>query len=127
MDAVAEGQVPGGVPVHVERGGISESRRVAVGGLERDGDRLARLIPRVDPGRGGYDYAHHGRAGSPSADFVPDGFVDRFCLLGPASAPVDRPAELSDLGVAQFALCLMDDQKESALKAYGSTVLGPVD
>jgi hypothetical protein len=37
---------------------------------------------------------------------------------------VDRQAELS---VAQFALCLMDDQKESALRAYGSTVLGPVD
>jgi hypothetical protein len=43
VDAVAEGQVLGGVPVHVKRVGIGESRRVAVGGLERDGDRLARL------------------------------------------------------------------------------------
>ena len=34
-------------------------------------------------GREGYDYSHHGRAGNPSTDFVPDVIVDRFCLLGP--------------------------------------------
>ena len=35
--------------------------------------------------RAGYDYSHHGRPGNPSAEFVPDEIVDRFCLLGPAS------------------------------------------
>ena len=35
-------------------------------------------------GREGYDYSHHGRAGNPTTDFVPDEIVDRFCLLGPA-------------------------------------------
>ena len=34
-------------------------------------------------GREGYDYSHHGRAGNPATDFVPDEIVDRFCLLGP--------------------------------------------
>ncbi len=37
--------------------------------------------------REGYDYSHHGRAGNPSTEFVPDEIVDRFCLLGPAGCP----------------------------------------
>ena len=42
-------------------------------------------------GREGYDYSHHGRAGNPTTDFVPDEVVDRFCLLGPAVGAA-RPA-----------------------------------
>ena len=38
--------------------------------------------------REGYDYSHHGRAGNPSTDFVPDEIVDRFCVLGDAAAHV---------------------------------------
>src|SRR6185295_13871689 len=53
--------------------------------------------------REGYDYAHHGKAGNPSTDFVPDSIVDRFCLTGPASAHVDRLAELKEIGADQFA------------------------
>ena len=41
--------------------------------------------------REGYDYDHHGKAGNPSTDFVPDEIIDRFCLLGPA-ADAPRPA-----------------------------------
>jgi hypothetical protein len=32
--------------------------------------------------RQGYDYSHHGQAGNPTTDFVPDNIVDRFCVLG---------------------------------------------
>jgi probable F420-dependent oxidoreductase len=74
-------------------------------------------------GREGYDYAHHGKAGNPSTDFVPDSIVDRFCLLGPASAHVDRLTELAELGVDQFALYLMHDQKEQTLAAYGADII----
>ncbi|WP_410658050.1 TIGR03842 family LLM class F420-dependent oxidoreductase [Amycolatopsis sp. lyj-112] len=74
--------------------------------------------------RQGYDYSHHGRAGNPSTDFVPDEIVDRFCLVGPSSAHVDRLAELASLGVDQFALYLMHDQREETLKRYGSEVIG---
>jgi probable F420-dependent oxidoreductase len=74
-------------------------------------------------GREGYDYAHHGKAGNPSTDFVPDGIVDRFCLVGPASAHVDRLTELKELGVDQFAVYLMHDQKEQTLAAYGSEII----
>ncbi|MGE5291475.1 MAG: TIGR03842 family LLM class F420-dependent oxidoreductase [Micromonosporaceae bacterium] len=74
-------------------------------------------------GREGYDYSHHGRAGNRSTDFVPDHIVDRFCLLGPESAHIDRLSQLADLGVGQFALYLMHDQPEKALNAYGSTII----
>jgi probable F420-dependent oxidoreductase len=77
-------------------------------------------------GREGYDYAHHGKAGNPSTDFVPDQIVDRFCLLGPASAHRDRLAELAEIGVDQFALYLMHDQREETLAAYGKEVIGSV-
>jgi probable F420-dependent oxidoreductase len=74
-------------------------------------------------GREGYDYSHHGRAGNPSADFVPDQIVDRFCLLGPSSAHVDRLHELAALGVSQFALYLMHDEADKTLAAYGTDVI----
>jgi probable F420-dependent oxidoreductase len=74
-------------------------------------------------GREGYDYAHHGKAGNPSTDFVPDEIVDRFCLMGPASSHVDRLAELAELGVDQFSVYLMHDQREETLAAYGEEVI----
>lgn len=85
------------------------------------------MVPRAltdyIEGREGYDYAHHGRAGNPSTDFVPDAIVDRFCLVGPADAHIDRLAELAELGVDQFALYLMHDQRDKTLAAYGDAVI----
>lgn len=75
-------------------------------------------------GREGYDYSHHGKAGNPSTDFVPDEIVDRFCLLGPAAAHVERLEELAELGVDQFAVYLMHDQREQTMAAYGDEVIG---
>jgi probable F420-dependent oxidoreductase len=74
-------------------------------------------------GRKGYDYSHHGRASNPSTDFVPDAIVDRFCLLGPESAHVDRLQELAELGVDHFAIYLMHDEPDKTLAAYGDHVL----
>ena len=74
-------------------------------------------------GRHGYDYAHHGRSDNPDVDFVPDEIVDRFCLLGPASAHVDRLRELTAAGADQFALYLMHDQEEDTLAAYGEEII----
>jgi probable F420-dependent oxidoreductase len=74
-------------------------------------------------GREGYDYAHHGRAGNPSTDFVPDAIVDRFCLLGPAEAHLDRLHELAAIGADQFAIYLMHDQPAETLAAYGNTII----
>ncbi|MEV6825486.1 TIGR03842 family LLM class F420-dependent oxidoreductase [Amycolatopsis sp. NPDC051102] len=73
--------------------------------------------------REGYDYSHHGKAGNPSTEFVPDEIVDRFCLLGPPSAHISRLQELAELGVDQFSLYLMHDDRETTLSAYGSQII----
>ncbi|SEF32861.1 F420-dependent oxidoreductase, CPS_4043 family [Amycolatopsis pretoriensis] len=73
--------------------------------------------------REGYDYSHHGKAGNPSTEFVPDEIVDRFCLLGPPSAHVERLQELAELGVNQFSLYLMHDDREATLASYGSQII----
>jgi probable F420-dependent oxidoreductase len=89
------------------------------------------VVPRVltdyIAGRGGYDYNQHGKAGNVHADFVPDEVIDRFCLLGPVSAQVDRLRELAALGVDQFALYLQHDAKSATLAAYGEHVLPAVN
>jgi probable F420-dependent oxidoreductase len=70
-----------------------------------------------------YDYSHHGRAGNPSTDFVPDEIVDRFCLLGDVDAHIAKLEELAGLGVDQFALYLMHDAQESTLDVYGKRII----
>ncbi|GAB2589101.1 TIGR03842 family LLM class F420-dependent oxidoreductase [Streptomyces capparidis] len=74
-------------------------------------------------GRSGYDYRHHGRAGNPDTAFVPDGIVDRFCLLGPPEAHIEKLRRLRELGVDQFAVYAMHDAKEATIDAYGATVI----
>ena len=74
-------------------------------------------------GREGYDYNQHGQVGNTHADFVPDGIVDRFCLLGSPAEQITRLRALQDLGVDQFALYLQHDAKEQTLRAYGDVVL----
>src|SRR5919107_3257491 len=74
-------------------------------------------------GRRGYDYAEHGRAGNTHTTFVPDEVVDRFCVLGPVENHLERLAELSELGVDQFAVYLQHDAKEATLAAYGEYVI----
>jgi probable F420-dependent oxidoreductase len=73
--------------------------------------------------RQGYDYSHHGRADNPDTAFVPDEIVDRFCLLGPPEAHVDKLGHLKSLGVDQFAVYGMHDSREGVIDAYGSTVI----
>ncbi|BCB90425.1 TIGR03842 family LLM class F420-dependent oxidoreductase [Phytohabitans suffuscus] len=74
-------------------------------------------------GRRGYDYSLHGKAGSTHTAFVPDGIVDRFCVLGPVESHLARLRALRDLGVDQFALYLQHDDKERTLAAYGEHVI----
>ncbi|MFD8937689.1 TIGR03842 family LLM class F420-dependent oxidoreductase [Streptomyces sp. NPDC059578] len=77
--------------------------------------------------RHGYDYGHHGRAGNPSADFVPDEIVDRFCLLGPAQAHIAKLRALRDLGVDQFAVYAMHDAREHVIDTYGQQIIPAVN
>lgn len=73
--------------------------------------------------REGYDYSHHGKAGNPSTDFVPDEIVDRFCVLGTARDHVAKLRTLKDLGVDQFNIYLMHDAMEETLRVYGEEVI----
>ncbi|MFD7336838.1 TIGR03842 family LLM class F420-dependent oxidoreductase [Streptomyces violascens] len=73
--------------------------------------------------RQGYDYSHHGRTDNPDTAFVPDEIVDRFCLLGPPQAHIDKLKALRELGVDQFALYAMHDAREAAIDAYGQQVI----
>jgi probable F420-dependent oxidoreductase len=80
------------------------------------------LLAYID-GRTGYDYAEHGRATSTHVDFVTDDVIDRFCVLGPVEAHIDRLEELRALGVDQFALYLQHDGKDETLSAYGQRIV----
>ena len=73
--------------------------------------------------REGYDYSHHGKAGNPSTDFVPDEIVDRFCVLGTVEDHVAKLNTLKELGVDQFNIYLMHDAMEETLEAYGEEIM----
>lgn len=73
--------------------------------------------------REGYDYSEHGKSHSTHVDFVPDDIIDRFCILGDEDAHIARLKELQDLGVDQFAIYLMHDQKDETLNAYGQRII----
>jgi probable F420-dependent oxidoreductase len=74
-----------------------------------------------------YDYAHHGKAGNPSTDFVPDDIIDRFCVLGPAADHIAKLSMLRDMGVDQFGVYLMHDSQEDTLERYGRTIIPAVN
>lgn len=89
---------------------------------ERSSDIPGALTDYIK-GRGTYDYSHHGRSGNPTANFVSDEIIDRFCLVGPVRDHVAKLKALSDLGVQQFAIYLMHDAQEETLDAYGRHVI----
>lgn len=88
-----------------------------------DGAMVPTALSDYIKAREGYDYDHHGKAGNPSTDFVPDEVVDRFCVLGTVESHIARMNELRDLGVDQFSIYLMHDRKEETLRAYGEEVI----
>jgi probable F420-dependent oxidoreductase len=94
--------------------------------VARYGER-SELVPRelteYIAAREGYDYTHHGRSGNPDSAFVPDEIVDRFCLLGPPAAHVEKLRALRELGVDQFAVYAMHDAREKVIEEYGSHVI----
>jgi probable F420-dependent oxidoreductase len=74
-------------------------------------------------GREAYDYNQHGQAGNIHTTFVPDEIVDRFCILGPVEAQLERLHALRELGVDQFAIYLQHDDKDHTLQQYGEHVI----
>jgi probable F420-dependent oxidoreductase len=93
--------------------------------VERYGESAAVPAALTDyiAGREAYDYNEHGQAGSTHTSFVPNDIVDRFCILGPVEAQLERLQALSDLGVGQFAIYLQHDGKDHTLTQYGEHVI----
>lgn len=92
-----------------------------------DTDLVPEALVAYVQNRQGYDYAEHGKATSTHVDFVTDDVIDRFCLLGPPEAHVERLEELRELGVDQFAIYLQHDAKDATLGAYGEKVIPAVN
>ncbi len=92
-----------------------------------DGSGVPEALTDYIKEREGYDYSGHGKAGHDHTDFVPDNIVDSFCILGPEEAHIERLRALKDLGVDQFAIYLMHDQKDETLNAYGQRIIPAVN
>lgn len=73
--------------------------------------------------RGQYDYLHHCEVDSSNAEFVSDEVTDRFCLLGPAEAHIEKLRALARAGVTQFNIYLMCGDEEDTLEKYKRGVL----
>ncbi len=94
--------------------------------VERYGERggaVPEALTEYIRARKGYDYAHHGRAGNPDTEFVPDEVIERFCLLGTVPDHLAKLEQLRSLGVDQMALYLMHDQIDETLAAYGQAII----
>lgn len=94
-----------------------------VGRYGGDGSMVPQELTDYIKEREGYDYSGHGKAGHDHTDFVPDDIIDRFCILGPEEAHIQKLQALRDLGVDQFAIYLMHDQKDETLNAYGQRII----
>ena len=92
-----------------------------------DSDMIPTALTEFIHAREEYDYAHHGKAGNPTTDFVTDDIVDRFCITGTVDDHIARMRELQDMGVDQFGLYLMHDDQEGTLDAYGEYVIPAIN
>ncbi len=137
--AVEAGRDPGAVrvmaaaPAHV--GDLAEGRDRTRWFPALVGNHVVDLVtkyPREDlpeelttyiRGREGYDYLHHAEVGSSNASFVTDEIVDRFCVVGPVDAHIERLRALAAAGVDQFNLYLMNGNEEEQLEHYGREVI----
>jgi len=88
-----------------------------------DGEVPHALTDYIKAREEAYDYSHHGKAGNPSTDFVPDDVVDRFCVLGTVEDHIAKLTQLEEMGVDQFNIYLMHDAMEETLDAYGAEVI----
>jgi probable F420-dependent oxidoreductase len=72
--------------------------------------------------REGYNYLHHAEVGSSNAAFVGDDVTDRFCVLGDEAEHVEKLHALTEAGVDQFNVYLMNGDEEEQLDLYAPII-----
>jgi probable F420-dependent oxidoreductase len=88
-----------------------------------DASKVPTVLSDYIRARESYDYDHHGKAGNASTDFVPDEIVDRFCVVGPVDAHIEKLRQLEAIGADHFGIYLMHDDMEGTLESYGRSIL----
>jgi alkanesulfonate monooxygenase SsuD/methylene tetrahydromethanopterin reductase-like flavin-dependent oxidoreductase (luciferase family) len=70
-----------------------------------------------------YDYAEHSRVGAKHGEQITDETCERFCILGPPEAHVEKLRRLEAAGVDQWNIYLMTHGQEETLEAYGREIV----
>jgi probable F420-dependent oxidoreductase len=70
-----------------------------------------------------YDYSEHSRVGAKHGEQITDETCERFCILGPAEAHIEKLRRLEGAGVDQWNIYLMTGGQEETLEAYGETII----
>jgi alkanesulfonate monooxygenase SsuD/methylene tetrahydromethanopterin reductase-like flavin-dependent oxidoreductase (luciferase family) len=73
--------------------------------------------------RDDYDYAEHSRVGAKHGEQISDETCERFCILGPPEAHVEKLRRLEAAGVDQWNIYLMTHGQEETLAAYGGQII----
>jgi alkanesulfonate monooxygenase SsuD/methylene tetrahydromethanopterin reductase-like flavin-dependent oxidoreductase (luciferase family) len=73
--------------------------------------------------REAYDYAEHSRVGAKHGEQITDETCERFCILGPPDAHVEKLRRLEAAGVDQWNIYLMTEGQEETLQAYGREII----
>ncbi|MBV8475483.1 MAG: TIGR03842 family LLM class F420-dependent oxidoreductase [Acidobacteria bacterium] len=89
-------------------------------------EELPRSLTSYVRNRDDYDYLHHCEVESDNRNFVSDEVTDRFCLVGPVEAHIEKLQALARVGVTQFNIYLMCGQEEDTLEIYRQQVLPPL-
>jgi probable F420-dependent oxidoreductase len=70
-----------------------------------------------------YDYSEHSRVGAKHGEQIADETCERFCVLGPPEAHVEKLRRLAAAGVDQWNIYLMTQGQEETLRVYGETII----
>jgi alkanesulfonate monooxygenase SsuD/methylene tetrahydromethanopterin reductase-like flavin-dependent oxidoreductase (luciferase family) len=73
--------------------------------------------------REAYDYAEHSRVGAKHGEQISDETCERFCILGPPQAHVEKLRKLEAAGVDQWNIYLMTQGQEETLETYGREII----
>jgi 5,10-methylenetetrahydromethanopterin reductase len=105
------------------RGGLSTFARFSVMHGEVVGPATADQRAVLDHLHDGYDMRSHTRADSAQAGGLPDGFVDRFAIIGDPQRCRDRLGELAGLGIDKAVLIGPTAGADRAAVATSSALL----